>query len=329
MRRSMKMMMTTTLGSSVVDARLIATPAERAAGRFMRSPDGHGDGAGAGGDSGAGSGGEGGAGGDAGGGGAGGAAGAGGGADGAGATGGADQGGGSGSGGEAGAGAGSDQGSGAAADKPGTILGEAAAGDGAGEGKGGEGEGAAGAEEGKEGEGGSAVEVLGAPEKYELTVPEDMAAAGMTFDAEAFAEVEPVLRELNLSNDAAQAIVTAYAGKVLPLLERRAGERWDTTGAEMRRAWAEEAKADPDIGGAKFDETKALARATFTRFGVKADGPFLKLLEESGLGSHPDMLRFVANVGRLTGEATTDSGGGGQQQTRLADRVYGSPTPRE
>jgi hypothetical protein len=284
----------------------------------MRAPDGH-DG-GAGGDAGgaASGGGEGS--------GASGAA-----ADGAGGAGGSDQGGGSGADPAAGAEGGADQGAGAAADagKPGTILGEAAAGEGADAAKDGEGEGAAGEEEGKEGEGGSAIEVLGAPEKYELTVPEELAAAGMTFDAEAFAEVEPVLRDLNLSNDAAQALVGAYAGKVLPLLEKRAGERWDTTGADMRRAWETEAKADPDIGGAKFDETKALARSTFVRFGVKSDGPFLKLLEESGLGSHPDMLRFVSNVGRLTGEATADNGSGGQQQARLADRVYGSPTPRE
>lgn len=312
------MMTTTTLASSAGSVRLIPTPAERVRGRYMRAPDGHdaggaGDAGGASGDAGAGDG-----------------AAAGAAADGAGAAGGGDQGGEGGSGGDAGAGGGSDQGAGGDADgKPGTLLGEAAAGDGASDDKGGEGEGAAGAEEGKEGEGGSPVEVLGAPEKYELTVPEDMAAAGMTFDAEAFAEVEPVLRELDLSNDAAQALVTAYAGKVLPLLEKRAGERWDTTGAEMRRGWAEEARNDPEIGGAKFDETKALARQTFVRFGVKADGPFLKLLEESGIGSHPDMLRFVANVGRLTGEATTDSGGGGQQKPRLADRVYGAPTPRE
>lgn len=314
--RHLSTMMTTTLVSSVGSVRLIPTPAERARGRYMRAPDGH-DGGGAGDAGGASS--------DAG---AGDGAAAGAAADGAGAAGGSDQGGGSGAGGDAGAGGGSDQG--AAGDQPGTILGEAAAGDDAGDGKGGEGEGEAGAEAGKEGEdGGSAVEVLGAPEKYELTVPDAMAAAGVTFDAEAFAEVEPVLRELNLSNDAAQALVNAYAGKVLPLLEKRAGERWDTTGADMRRGWAEEARNDPEIGGAKFDETKALARQTFTRFGVKADGPFLKLLEESGLGSHPDMLRFVANVGRLTGEATTDTGGSGQAQVRLADRVYGKPTPRE
>lgn len=315
------MMTTTTLGSSGVDARLRPTALERQRGRYLRSPEGHGD---------AGAGDGGGASGDAG---AGAEAAAGASADGGAGNAGGDQGGAAaGADGGDGAGAAGDGASGEAAggDKPGTILGEAAAGDGEGGDKSGEGEGEAGAEEGKEGEGDKAVEVLGAPEKYELKVPDDLAAAGMQFDAEAFAEVEPILRELNLSNDAAQAIVDGYATKVLPLLEKRAGERWDATGADMRKSWETESRNDPDIGGGKFDETKALARQTFVRFGVKSDGPFLKLLEESGLGSHPDMLRFVANVGRLTGEATTDTtNGGGQQQTRLADRVYGVPTPRE
>lgn len=307
----MTMMMTGTALSSVGSLRLLPTEVERARGRYMRAPDGH-DGGGAG------------AGGEAPGGGAAAQS-----ADGGGGDTGGDQGGAA-AGADGGEGAGA-SGDGASGDKPGTLLGGAASDDDAGGGESGEGGDQGGAKEGEEGEGeGSAVEVLGAPEKYELTVPDDLAATGMTFDAEAFAEVEPVLRELNLSNDAAQAIVNAYASKVLPLLDKRGGERWDQTGADMRRGWEQESRNDPDIGGAKFNETIALARQTFTRFGVKPDGPFLKLLEESGLGNHPDMLRFVANVGRLTGEATTDTGGGsGQAQTRLADRVYGAPIPRE
>lgn len=311
-RKNLSLMMTTTtLGSSGVDFRFIPTAAERAAGRFMRSPDGHGDaGSGADGD---------------------GSQGASAAADGGSGAGGGDQGGQGGAGDAGGAGSGADPGDGTAGGdaNPGTILGEAASGEGddAG-GKTGEGDGAKdGAKEGQEGATDAAIEVLGAPEKYDIKLPE--AAAGMEFDQEAFSAVEPILRGLNLSNDAAQALVGAYAGKVLPLLEKRAGERWDATGADMRKGWEADARSDPEIGGAKFDETKSLARATFVRFGVKSDGPFLKLLEESGLGNHPDMLRFVANVGRLTGEASVDAGGGGQAQPRLADRVYGSPTPRE
>jgi len=295
----------TSLLSAASALGVIPTTAERAAGRLMRAPDGH----------------------DAGGAAA---------ADGSSGAAGADQGGEGGADGAASGGEGGDQSASSSADgdgKPETILGEAAADGGGGDdaskgkegGEAGEGEGAK--EEEKDGD--QAVEVLGAPEKYELTVPEALATAGVTFDQEAFDAVEPILRELNLSNDAAQALTNAYAEKVLPLLEKRAGERWDTQGADMRKGWETEARGDPEIGGAKFDETKALAKQTFVRFGVKADGPFLKLLEESGLGSHPDMLRFVANVGRLTGEASVDQGSGGAQPPRLADRIYGKPVPRD
>lgn len=288
---------------------LVPTATERARGRFMRSPDGHGDAAATGGDAGAG---DSGAGGDASGGAEGAAAG--------------DQGG------QAGAGAeGAEAGD---AGAPETVLGAAAAdGDGgeSGQGEGDEGQAgeAEGSEEGDEGNG-AAFEVLGAPEAYDLTLPAELVEAGMAFDKEAFDLVEPTLREMNLSNEAAQRIVNAYATQVLPLIDKRGGERMDTAAADMRRSWEDAARNDPDIGGAKFDETKALARQTFVRFGVKGDGPFLKLLEESGLGSHPDMIRVMANIGRLTGEAGVDtSSGGGGAPPRLADRVYGKPVPRE
>lgn len=301
-------MMTKTILSSGASAlALRPTIAERRHGRFMRAPDhdagtGGGD-AGAAGDAGAGDAGA------------------------SGADGAGDQGGGVGG----GASGSEDQGG---AGKAETILGDAASGnDGAGdagekgkEGEAGEGEGS---EKGDK-SGDAAFEVLGAPEAYDLKVPDDLAAAGMTFDKEAFEAVEPVLREMNLSNEAAQKLVEAYAGKVIPLVEKRAGERMDAGAVEMRTNWEKEARADPEIGGAKFDETKAFARQTFVRFGVQADGPFLKLLEESGLGNHPDMLRFVANVGRLTGEAKVDAGAGAQPAPkRLADRIYGSPEPRQ
>ena len=299
---SLLTMTTKSLLSGVSLASMRMTPAERAAGRFLRAPDhdagtGGGDAGAAGADAGAGDG----------------------------AAAGADAG-------QGGEGSGGGEGAQGAAD---TILGGAAAEGGEGDGDGQAGEGAAaaagegeGEEEGEQG-GDQAAQVMGAPEAYDLKLSDELTAAGVTFDKEAFDAVEPVLRELDLSNDAAQKIVGAYAEKVLPLLEKRAGERADAMGVNMRKEWETQAKADPEIGGAKFDETKALARQTFVRFGVKSDGPFLKLMEESGLGNHPDMLRFVANVGRLTGEANVDVGGGGKAPERLADRVYGKPTPRE
>lgn len=182
------------------------------------------------------------------------------------------------------------------------------------------------------GEGEAAAEILGAPEAYELVVPEALAAEGVTFDAEAFALVEPVLKDLNLSNAAAQQIVNAYAEKVGPLLAARGQSAAETLGAEMRRGWATEAESEFNgkDGNPTLTEAKAYAKQAFVASGIKPDSPFLGMLEESGLGNHPDMIRFVSWVGRNIGEAKAgDSvpGGGSGAAVPLADRVYGSPVP--
>lgn len=313
---------------------IVPTAAERRAGRLLRAPDHDaGTGAGAGADSGNGGGAGNGDGGSGGNGAPGGAA-----DPGAGAQAGAGDGaGGAGSGGEGQSadGGAADGGSGDAAaggeDK--TILGGAVDDDGNGDGSGNGGD--AGKQEGETrlqfGEGDDAKAILGAPEAYEVTLSEELTKAGITFDKEAFDAVEPILRDLNLSNDAAQALTSAYAEKILPLLQKRAGEANDALGADMRRQWSEATAKEFDgrEGRASMNEVKALCRQAFIRGGVKADSPFLTFLEESGLGSHPDMVRTMAFFGRSVGEAAIEAGNGAPAPQRLADRVYGQPVPRD
>lgn len=327
MRKSLKNSMMISSAARALGIRM--TEAERLAGRLLRAPDhdaGTGGDAGAAGDGGASN--DGGSGDN---GGAGGAADAG-----AGASAGAgDSAGGAA---DAGAGAGSDAGagtSGAGGDAGGgedkTILGGAV--DEGGDGS--DGSGDAGKSEGETrlqfGEGEAAKPILGAPEAYDVQLSEELTKAGITFDKEAFEAVEPILRDLNLSNEAAQALTSAYAEKILPLLQKRAGEANDQLGADMRRQWSEAAAKEFDgrEGRASLNEVKALCRQAFIRGGVNAESPFLKFLEESGLGSHPDMVRTMAHFGRSLGEAAIEAGNGQAAPERLADRVYGKPVPRD
>lgn len=309
-------------------ARFRLSPAERAKGRVMRAPDDHGGNGGSDGGTGGADGGSADAA-NAGDGGAGGGAGAppaDGAADGQGQgaqAGGADDGGAD--------GAGDQSGGAGGADGEGSILSDAGR-DGADDKSGGEGgDGADG--DGPRltfGEGEAAAEILGAPESYELVVPEALAADGMTFDAEAFAAVEPVFKDLNLSNAAAQQLVNAYAEKIGPLLASRGQNAAETMGAEMRRQWATDAEAEFNgkDGNPTMQEAKGLARQAFIASGIKADSPFLTMLEESGLGNHPDMIRFVSWVGRNVGEAKVDPNpGAGGAPLSLADKVYGKPDP--
>lgn len=162
----------------------------------------------------------------------------------------------------------------------------------------------------------------GAPEKYELKLPED-APEGMKFDAEAFAAIEPTLKALNLPNEAAQQLVDAYAKEVLPALQKRTDDALAQTAADRRKEWDDAFTADPDIGGAKKAETITFAAKAFDFYGLKKGEGLRLLLDESGLGNHPDMIRFVARVGKDIGEDGFERGGPAAVPLTATEKFYG------
>lgn len=122
----------------------------------------------------------------------------------------------------------------------------------------------------------------GAPEAYEFTIPD-----GVEFPEEAQSAFSEVARELNLSQEAAQQVVD----KVAPVMVRTATERLSA----LRTEWAEQAKADKEMGGDKFDANLGVAKGALERF---ASPELVALLNESGLGNHPEMVRAWLKVGR-------------------------------
>lgn len=128
--------------------------------------------------------------------------------------------------------------------------------------------------------------VHGAPDsEYSLELP-----AGLTMTEEIWKEVGPTFRELNLSNAGAQRLMPLAA----KFRDRVIDGQTKAHGAAAKE-WAAQAKADPDIGGANWRETETMMSSA-----MKAgnDREFAALLEESKLGNHPAMVRFLRNVGR-------------------------------
>ncbi|HEX8577986.1 MAG TPA: hypothetical protein VF655_00140 [Allosphingosinicella sp.] len=168
---------------------------------------------------------------------------------------------------------------------------------------------AEGDEEGKEGADTGAASILGAPEAYEIKPPE-----GREFDQEVFDLVADDLKGMDLSNEGAQRIVDLYAEKVLPKVEERmlaqVQEQSQLATAQYRKDWLDAARADPEIGGAKWDESLHLAAKVFDTVGMKVSDPLRVLLEESGLGNHPDFIRYQRRVAQLIGEDRTEAGDG-------------------
>lgn len=163
----------------------------------------------------------------------------------------------------------------------------------------------------------------GAPETYDtaaFTMPE-----GVTFDEEGFKEVEPVLRDLNLTQDQAGKLMAAYGEKIVPMIAKRTTEQFDEQGAELRANLARDLQADPEVGGKKLDESRSFAAKAIAHFIPKADerSDFSTFLNESGLGNHPLLMRIIAGSGRTLSEASTPLNGVGKKELSNSQVFYG------
>lgn len=135
------------------------------------------------------------------------------------------------------------------------------------------------------------------PETYELTLPEGMTA----LDEELLGEATPIFKELGLDNEG--------ASKILPLAQKlmdKAIAAKDTQSAAdmdaLRATWLTDAKADTEIGGENFKASTAKAARGLTAMGFAEGHGFREILNTSGLGNHPDMIRTFARLGELIGE---------------------------
>lgn len=137
----------------------------------------------------------------------------------------------------------------------------------------GEGEG-----DGKKGEGD---EPKGAPEKYELELPE-----GMQIDEALMGEFEPVLRELDLTNEQASKLAV-----LVPKIQEHQAAAW----AKQVDAWEQSVNADPDLGGANLAETTEVCKKALAAFGSEE---LTQYLDETGFGNHPALVKFVHKVGK-------------------------------
>lgn len=129
---------------------------------------------------------------------------------------------------------------------------------------------------------GKKAEDEGAPEEYaDFTLPE-----GFELDDATKASFKQLAKQHNLSQSAAQGLIDLHTQVVTAALDES---------RKVVAAWAEEVRADKDLGGANYDSTLADVKRAMGRFGTPA---LRELLNSSGLGNHPEVVRFVAAVGK-------------------------------
>ena len=157
-------------------------------------------------------------------------------------------------------------------------------------------------------------ESAGAPEAYtDFTVPE-----GHTLDAAAIESATPIFRELGLSQDQAQRLVSFYSEQIGKINSENEGFM-----ETMRTQWREELKADKDIGG-KLDAVKVDISRALDRLPTEVRDNFKSAMDLTGAGDHPAIIKAMYSLASLIGEGTHVSGKGpsadGQSKTGVATR---------
>ena len=143
------------------------------------------------------------------------------------------------------------------------------------------------------------------PETYDIKMPD-----GISMDKDLLAEVTPLFRDARLSPAQAQVVADAYMAN-----QTKAIEAHNT----QVKAWAAEAKADKEFGGAKFAENMGAARKAFTEFGSERA---LQIFDTYGLGNNPEVLRMFVRIGKAMGEGGTILGGDGGGRVSAARDMY-------
>lgn len=174
-----------------------------------------------------------------------------------------------------------------------------------------------GAETGKDGADDAGKNDPVVPEKYEISLTvkgEDGSDQAVEIDPALLETATPVLKDLGLTNDQANKVAS-----LVPQVQQRFMQQQADDFAATKTQWAKEASEDSEIGGKNWKQTQTLAAKALDHFGAPADSDFRKLLNETGLGNHPVMIKMFRNVGAALSEETTFAQGDGR--VGKADRL--------
>lgn len=151
-----------------------------------------------------------------------------------------------------------------------------------------------------------------APEtEYEFKFEE-----GVEVDPETLGNLKELSKELGLTPEQAQRIAdlgAAQSQKWVALQEQAI--------TEASNQWVEAVKMDKEIGGDKLGENLGLAKKALDQFGSPE---LTKLLDESRLGNHPELIRAMYRIGKaISDDALVPGGrsafGSGDPARRLYD----------
>lgn len=148
----------------------------------------------------------------------------------------------------------------------------------------------------------------GAQSYADFNLPE-----GMELDGELLEQASALFKEDNLTQEQAQKYIDFYAGQIKAGAESQADSF-----NQLMDDWRAQSQADKDFGGDNFEESIGIAKQALDKFGTPA---LTEFLETHGAGNHPEMIRFMVKVGRLTMEDNPGNMQGNQHGNKQQDHV--------
>ncbi len=132
-------------------------------------------------------------------------------------------------------------------------------------------------------------EVKTEPAEFEIKLPE-----GETLDDATIAEIKAQAKELGLDAEKAQKFAENRIKQ-----EKAFVEKQQEAFQQSVTKWAEDAKADKEIGGDAFDANLATAKKALDTFA--SDG-LKEMLNSTGFGNHPEVIRMFNRIGKAISE---------------------------
>lgn len=123
------------------------------------------------------------------------------------------------------------------------------------------------------------------PIKFDLKLPKDSQLDPAYVD-----KIEAEAKAEGLSNEQAQARLERDNQLRTEVLNQQ-----QMSMKAQSEKWVEELKADKDFGGEQFKENVSMAKRALDRF---ADPAFRKILDDTGLGNNPHLVRAFARIGK-------------------------------
>ncbi len=107
-----------------------------------------------------------------------------------------------------------------------------------------------------------------------------------------------------------------YENHVRELAEKQSREQ-----ARLLQSMQKACEEDTEYGGMGFSDNMRYAKAAVLRFD---DGSLAEILNETGFGSHPEVVRFMYRVGRALAEKDMPKAKDVQKERSAAELFYPS-----